>query len=648
VITPRAHSATTSRAPRTVRRARSRSARAGHGVLVSSRAALELTGDRSARGRAAHHRGAVAPAGWVLPDGAPLPSEIWLRDPEAAHDASSWVLELRGSLHRTPMGSGRGQSGARAPGHRRRSGPRDDDLAGIGAHRTMGSVSLGGGRGDRARVLRRHAAGAGAARGGSPGRGTRQAHGPALSSGEGTDDPRRGTSVQSRWADTCIVRGEVADSVFARFHQQGTRRLHRPRAPRSLGQPRSLHYELRPEKQLPARERLDARRTSVTPHLLKVGCFLGDHVKTGIGTVLNTGTVIGAGSNCYGGVMPPTVVPPFSWGSGSDLRDHQCDKFLDTAERAMVRREQELTPGVRRILAGGVARHCRPAGRGSIAESSEGRRPRQRQRRQLDARVRGRIRACSWMPASARAPSPSGSATRSRPRTGSTAIVSRTTTATIPAAWASSRGAMPRRCTCRAPRVTACADLLTGERGRHRVHRGKAVQRSGVLSVEPFLTVHDAADPVGVAVVDEETRGLRVGIATDLGRPTAQIRHALASCDLLVLEANHDEVLLHTGPYPASVKRRIASSHGHLSNQAAARLATELLHPRLAAVVLAHLSFECNQADSGRARGGRRAAREGLAGPPRGRAARSADPHARRRGAQAPRRARVSSALAGP
>jgi len=116
----------------------------------------------------------------------------------------------------------------------------------------------------------------------------------------------------------------------------------------------------------------------------------------------------------------------------------------------------------------------------------------------------------------------------------------------------------------------------------------------GDVRVEPFLTVHDAADPVGVTVVDECT-GLRVGIATDLGRPTTHIRHALADCDVLVLEANHDEVMLHLSSYPASVKRRIASSHGHLSNQAAAQLVTELLHPRLAGVVLAHLSKQANR-----------------------------------------------------
>ncbi len=141
----------------------------------------------------------------------------------------------------------------------------------------------------------------------------------------------------------------------------------------------------------------------------------------------------------------------------------------------------------------------------------------------------------------------------------------------------------------------ACARLLRGSEEVVSYGPGRPFL-IGDLRVEPFLTVHDAADPVGVAVVDECT-GLRLGIATDLGRPTVQIRHALSACDFLVLEANHDEVMLHTSGYPASVKRRIASSHGHLSNQAAARFVTELLHPRLAGVVLAHLSKECNRPD---------------------------------------------------
>lgn len=84
--------------------------------------------------------------------------------------------------------------------------------------------------------------------------------------------------------------------------------------------------------------------------LVKVGCFLGDHVKIGVGTLLNTGTVIGAGSNVFGGVMPPTVVPPFAWGAGADLRDYRFEQFIRVAEAAMARRGETLTPGVRRVL----------------------------------------------------------------------------------------------------------------------------------------------------------------------------------------------------------------------------------------------------------------------------------------------------------
>ena len=83
---------------------------------------------------------------------------------------------------------------------------------------------------------------------------------------------------------------------------------------------------------------------------IKIGCFLGDHVKTGIGLLLNTGTVVGAGSNLYGALLPPTFVPPFSWGSGTDLTEYRLDKFLEVAERSMKRRDVTLTEGQRAQL----------------------------------------------------------------------------------------------------------------------------------------------------------------------------------------------------------------------------------------------------------------------------------------------------------
>ncbi len=84
--------------------------------------------------------------------------------------------------------------------------------------------------------------------------------------------------------------------------------------------------------------------------LMKVGCFLGDHVKTGIGTLLNTGTVVGAGSNLFGDRMPPTYVPPFSWGSGVELAEFRLDKFLEVATRAMSRRGMKLEEGMEAVL----------------------------------------------------------------------------------------------------------------------------------------------------------------------------------------------------------------------------------------------------------------------------------------------------------
>lgn len=137
-----------------------------------------------------------------------------------------------------------------------------------------------------------------------------------------------------------------------------------------------------------------------------------------------------------------------------------------------------------------------------------------------------------------------------------------------------------------------CADLFRGTE-ELRLYSPSRAFEVGDLRIHPFLTAHDAVDPVAVTV-EGVTCGTRVGVATDLGRPTTGIRHSLAGCDFLILEANHDEALLRTGPYPPSVQARIASSHGHLSNHAAADFIGELVHSRLAGILLAHLSARCN------------------------------------------------------
>jgi UDP-N-acetylglucosamine diphosphorylase/glucosamine-1-phosphate N-acetyltransferase len=81
-----------------------------------------------------------------------------------------------------------------------------------------------------------------------------------------------------------------------------------------------------------------------------LGTFFGDHAKTGIGTPLTTGTVLGAGASVFGSEMQPKVVPPFAWGNGAPYGTFQLDKFLTVAERVMARRHVELSDRSRRQL----------------------------------------------------------------------------------------------------------------------------------------------------------------------------------------------------------------------------------------------------------------------------------------------------------
>jgi hypothetical protein len=88
-------------------------------------------------------------------------------------------------------------------------------------------------------------------------------------------------------------------------------------------------------------------RGEVDSQQMKLGSLMGDHVKTAIGTLLNTGTVIGTGANVFGG-MPPKYLPPFSWGADGE---YAFDKFMQTASVAMQRRGVPLNASQRDMLA---------------------------------------------------------------------------------------------------------------------------------------------------------------------------------------------------------------------------------------------------------------------------------------------------------
>jgi len=117
------------------------------------------------------------------------------------------------------------------------------------------------------------------------------------------------------------------------------------------------------------------------------------------------------------------------------------------------------------------------------------------------------------------------------------------------------------------------------------------------LVIDTFTKCHDAADPMGIVLSSD---GIRVGLATDLGRSTRLAEERLKGCQALILEFNHDPDMLLEGPYPLHLKRRIKGPDGHLSNREAGELLRAVSHADLRLVVLAHLSEINNRPEKAR------------------------------------------------
>jgi phosphoribosyl 1,2-cyclic phosphodiesterase len=128
----------------------------------------------------------------------------------------------------------------------------------------------------------------------------------------------------------------------------------------------------------------------------------------------------------------------------------------------------------------------------------------------------------------------------------------------------------------------------------------------GDISVMPFTIPHDAVDPIGFTF---RVEGVKVGFATDLGYMPVIVRDHLRGCDVLVMESNHDVEMLRSGPYPWSVKQRVMSRVGHLSNESLAEFFTTDYDGNASYVVLAHLSEQNNHPEIAR-----RAAEQALQG----------------------------------
>jgi phosphoribosyl 1,2-cyclic phosphodiesterase len=115
----------------------------------------------------------------------------------------------------------------------------------------------------------------------------------------------------------------------------------------------------------------------------------------------------------------------------------------------------------------------------------------------------------------------------------------------------------------------------------------------GEIDINPFTIPHDAADPCGF-VFHARKESLRMAVATDLGYIPPNVKMALKNVDVLLLESNHDLEMLKDGPYPWSVKQRVLSRVGHLSNAATAEFLMRDYDGGAHTIVLGHLSESNN------------------------------------------------------
>ncbi len=124
----------------------------------------------------------------------------------------------------------------------------------------------------------------------------------------------------------------------------------------------------------------------------------------------------------------------------------------------------------------------------------------------------------------------------------------------------------------------------------NKLEEGMQLSLAG-MQIAPFATSHDSCASFGFRLWDGEDR---LGFMTDTGVVTGAAHEALQDCRILAIESNHDPVMLANGPYPYDLKIRVASEHGHLSNEQSADELRSLLHSGLQQVIAMHISENNN------------------------------------------------------
>ena len=150
------------------------------------------------------------------------------------------------------------------------------------------------------------------------------------------------------------------------------------------------------------------------------------------------------------------------------------------------------------------------------------------------------------------------------------------------------------------PVYASLGTLSALDEGGHLMGDFPVFQMSNFADVEgfhvtSFPTLHDARESCGYRI--EMENGKSAAVCTDLGIVTPEVMNGLLGCETVLLESNYDKNMLETGPYPYSLKRRIAGETGHLSNEMAANTSFQLIKGGTRNIILGHLSRENNYPD---------------------------------------------------
>lgn len=139
-----------------------------------------------------------------------------------------------------------------------------------------------------------------------------------------------------------------------------------------------------------------------------------------------------------------------------------------------------------------------------------------------------------------------------------------------------------------------CLQHKLGEHIQWKIFQSGSPFDINQLEIAAFPIPHDAQEPVGFTVQSKSTK---LGVLTDIGYVTGVVKNALCGLDALFVEANYDMALLEADmKRPWSIKQRISSRHGHLSNEQTAELISEIHCNKLQNIILGHLSSDCNTA----------------------------------------------------